>query len=92
VIAVPAIVFNRQGAYAQPTLPRHIRVLLVGFSAESTEPQQFRQGLQDAGYAEGRDVVIDWRYANGNYARVPELVADLVRTKVDATVVDSTIT
>ncbi len=64
----------------------------MGFSPESKEPQQFRRGLQDAGYVEGRDVVIEWRYANGDYARVPELVADLVQSKVDAIVVDSTVT
>ena len=76
----------------QPALPRRIGVILVGFSPESKEPQQFRHGLQDAGYAEGRDVVIEWRYANGDYTRVPELVADLVQSKVDAIVVDSTVT
>ena len=76
----------------QPALPRHIGVLLVGFSPASKEPQQFLQGLQDAGYVEGRDVVIEWRYANGDYARVPELVADLVASEVDAIVVDSTVT
>ena len=76
----------------QPALPRRIGAILVGFSPGSKEPQQFRHGLQDAGYAEGRDVVIEWRYANGDYTRVPELVADLVQSKVDAIVVDSTVT
>ena len=76
----------------QPALPRHIGVILVGFSPESKEPQQVRQGLQAAGYVEGRDVVIEWRYANGDYDRVPELVADLVQSKVDAIVVESTVT
>ena len=78
--------------YAQrPALPRQIGVILMGVSPESKEAQQFRQGLQDAGYVEGRDVVIEWRYANGDYDRVPELVADLVRGKVDVIVVDGTV-
>jgi putative ABC transport system substrate-binding protein len=91
--ASSAIAVVPHGARAQQRAsPRRIGVLLVGFSPESKEPQQFRRGLQDAGYVEGRDVVIEWRYANGDYARVPELVADLVQSKVDAIVVDSTVT
>jgi putative ABC transport system substrate-binding protein len=74
----------------QQTSPRRIGVLLVGNSPESKEAQAFRQGLRDAGYAEGRDVVIEWRSADGDYARVPELAADLVQRKVDVIVVDST--
>ena len=75
----------------QPPSPRRIGVLLVGLSPEGKEAQEFRQGLRDAGYAEGRDVVIEWRLANGDYDRVPELVADLVQSKVDVIVVDSTV-
>ena len=78
-------------AYAQkPESPWRIGVLLVGFSPDSKEAQQSRQGLLNAGYTEGRDVVIEWRYADGDYARVQELAADLVKSKVDVIVVDST--
>ena len=66
----------------QAASPRHIGVLLVAFSLDSKEVRQFRLGLRDAGYSEGRDVVIEWRLANGEYDRVPELVADLVRSKI----------
>jgi len=83
--------FKAQRVYAQqPAPPRRIAVLLVGFPRESNEVQQFRQGLRDAGYTEERDVVIEWRSANGDYARLPELAADLVQRKVDVIVVDST--
>ncbi len=92
VASLGAFCLPRASDAQQPALPRHIGVILVGFSPESKEPQHFRQGLQDAGYVEGRDVVIEWRYANGDYARVPELVADLVQSKVDAIVTDSTVT
>ena len=74
----------------QPGAPWRIGVLLVGWSPEQKEVQEFRRGLLDAGYVEGRDVVIEWRLANGDYARAPELVADLVQRKVDVIVVDST--
>jgi len=70
--------------------PRHIGVLLVLASPEGKETEAFRQGLRDAGYAEGRDVAIEWRSANGDYARVPELAADLVQRKVDVIVADTT--
>ena len=75
----------------QPTSLRRIGVLLALFTRESREAQAFRQGLRDAGYAEGRDLVIEWRSANGDYSRVPELAADLVQRKVDVIVVDTTV-
>jgi putative ABC transport system substrate-binding protein len=42
----------------------------------------FRQGLNDGGYVEGRNVVIETRWAEDRYARLPELAADLVRRRV----------
>jgi putative ABC transport system substrate-binding protein len=87
-----AIASGPPGAYAQRSAsPRYIGVLLAVYSPESKEAQAFRQGLRDAGYVEGRDVVIEWRWASGDYARIPELVADLVQRKVDVIVVDSTV-
>jgi putative ABC transport system substrate-binding protein len=47
--------------------------------------------LRDAGYVEARDVVIEWRSANGDYDQVPRLVADLVQRKVDVIVVETTV-
>src|SRR5262249_7764921 len=75
----------------QPSSPRHFGVLLVNFSTESNEAKAFRQGVRDAGYAEGRDVTIDWRSANGDYDRVPGLAADLARSNVEVIVADSTL-
>jgi putative tryptophan/tyrosine transport system substrate-binding protein len=42
----------------------------------------FRQGLKDAGYVEGQNLTIEYRFANDDEARLPELAADLVRRKV----------
>jgi putative ABC transport system substrate-binding protein len=52
--------------------------------------EAFRKGLLDMGYSEGRDVVIEWRIANGNYDRLPYLASDLAQQKVDVIVAGST--
>jgi putative ABC transport system substrate-binding protein len=76
----------------QTASPRRIGLLqwVGGFPAGSEGAQQFRQGLLDAGYVEGRDVVIEWRSAEGDYDRLPKLAADLVQRKVEVIVVEST--
>ena len=43
----------------------------------------FRQGLRELGYAEGKNIVVEYRYAHGMVDRVPEIVAELIRLKVD---------
>jgi putative tryptophan/tyrosine transport system substrate-binding protein len=43
----------------------------------------FHQGMQELGYVEGKDFVIEWRSAEGRYERLPEIVAELVRLNVD---------
>jgi putative ABC transport system substrate-binding protein len=78
-------------AQTQPvSLPR-IGVLLVGLSPDSKAAQHFRRGLRDAGYFEGRNVVIEWRYAKGDYEKVRAFVDEFVRSKVNVMVMDSTI-
>lgn len=43
----------------------------------------FRRGLRDVGFVEGQNVMIEYRWANDRYDRLPELVADLVRRRVN---------
>jgi putative ABC transport system substrate-binding protein len=66
----------------QPAMP------VVGF-LRSTSPADstplvtaFRQGLSEMGFAEGRNVAIEYRWAEGQFDRLPELAADLVRRRV----------
>jgi putative ABC transport system substrate-binding protein len=42
----------------------------------------FHQGLKEAGFVEGQNVAVEYRWAEGQYAKLPELAADLVRQKV----------
>lgn len=75
----------------QMRTPRRVGVLLVGLSPESKEAKQFRLGLRDLGYTEGHDLLLEWRSANGNYDRVPALIASLLEKKVEVIVQDSTV-
>ncbi len=67
----------------QPALPV---IGLLGATTEQGYAAQlaaFRQGLSEAGFVEGRDVVIEYRWADDQYDRLPALAADLVRRRVD---------
>jgi len=62
------------------------RVGYLGTSSASLEAElvkAFRDGLRDLGYVEGQNILIEYRWAEGNYQRFPDLVADLVNLKVD---------
>ena len=52
-------------------------------SANSARHEAFRQGLRELGYVEGKNIVIDWRFAEEKLDRLPALAAELVRLKVD---------
>src|SRR5262245_27571395 len=52
-------------------------------TANQTRTEAFRQGLRELGYVEGKNIVIDFKYAEGKAVRLPALAAELVRLKVD---------
>jgi len=70
-------------AHAQQ--PRRIGFLRLA-PPDATQLADFRAGLEETGYAEGRNLVIEYRYTDGDYARLPELAADLVRQNVEVVV------
>src|SRR4029453_7277057 len=55
-------------------------------SSNADRTEAFRQGLRDLGYIEGKNIVIEYRYADRKLDRVPSLVAELVQLKVDVLV------
>jgi putative ABC transport system substrate-binding protein len=78
-------------AKAQPAgkVPR-VGYLSPGSSSDPLRRRRFeafRQGLRELGYVEGQNIVLEPRWAEGQYARYPALVADLVRLKVGVIVV-----
>jgi putative ABC transport system substrate-binding protein len=74
-------------AQAQPT-----KVPRIGYldgpppSSIAARTEAFRQGLRDLGYVEGKNIVIEYRYAEGKIDRLPALAAELVGLKVDVIV------
>ncbi len=77
-------------ASAQSKIPR------IGFMGNSTAALEanlvdaFREGLRELGYEEGRNIVIEYRWADGEYQRFSTLVAELVAAKVDLIVTAGT--
>jgi putative ABC transport system substrate-binding protein len=61
-----------------------IGVLVGGSRPDSVQVREaFRQGLLDLGYVEGRNVIIEYRFADGRLDRFPQFATELVRVKVD---------
>jgi putative ABC transport system substrate-binding protein len=77
---------------AQAQQPK--KIPLVGYllpgdaTSESTRAEALRQALRELGYTEGQNIATEYRYAEGNRDRYPELAAELVRLKADIVVVE----
>jgi hypothetical protein len=63
---------------------------LPGADSLPKRTEAFRAGLRDLGYQEGRDVVIEYRWANSRYDQLPALLAELISLKVDVIVTHGT--
>ena len=91
--AIVALVALGAAAGSRASLAQQLgKVWRVGFlslsSASLTSPTSdaFLKGMRDLGYVEGKNLVVEWRFADGSFERLPDLAADLVRLKVDVIV------
>jgi putative ABC transport system substrate-binding protein len=88
VLLVSLVVVSVRLAEAQ----QPAKVSRIGFlfgtsrSAISARTEAFQQGLRELGYVEGKNIVIEWRSAEGKPDRLPSVSAELVRLKVDVIV------
>jgi putative ABC transport system substrate-binding protein len=78
------------GTPAQRRLSRIGFLGAISASAYAQQVEGLRAGLRDAGYIEGKNLAIEFRWAEGRYERLPELAAELVRAGVQVTVTHGT--
>jgi putative ABC transport system substrate-binding protein len=85
------------GLIAMPAVARAqkaVKVYRIGYlslqSGLTSTTEAFRQGLHELGYVEGRNIIIEYRWAAGKEERLPELAAELVRLKVEVIVTAAT--
>jgi ABC-type uncharacterized transport system substrate-binding protein len=76
-------------AQQAPKIPR-VGILFIG-GRDQPHLESFMQGMREHGYTEGKNVFFEYRYAEGKYDRLPDLVADLVQKKVDVIVTTSSL-
>src|ERR1043166_3345181 len=65
-----------------------VGILFIG-GRDQPHLESFKQGLKERGYTEGKNILLDYRYAEGNVDRLPSLAAELVQLKVDVIVTTS---
>src|SRR5437867_10523269 len=76
-------------AEAQSKIP-HVGILFIG-GRDQPHLEEFKQGLRERGYSEGKNIVLEYRYAEGQYDRLPDLAKEFVQEKVDVIVTTSSI-
>jgi putative ABC transport system substrate-binding protein len=82
-LALAASMPPRLAAAAKPWRIGFLSTAARNYLVEQGHYPAFLEGMNAAGYVEGRDFVIDWRDADGHYERLPALAAELVRIPVD---------
>ena len=91
IILMLALLATPVAAAAQAGNVPRIGILEPASPSASVRGQKaFQQGLRELGYVEGKNMILEYRYADGKPDLLPELAADLVRLKVDAIVTRST--
>jgi ABC-type uncharacterized transport system substrate-binding protein len=87
LVAVVLLVLGVRAEAQQPKkVPRIGYVAGASRSTISARIEAFRQGMRELGYVEGKNIVIEWRYAEGKPERMSRLAGELVGLKVDVIV------
>jgi ABC-type uncharacterized transport system substrate-binding protein len=86
MVAIFQTTVSPAGAQQPTKIPRIGYLTASTRSTMSARVEAFRQGLRELGYVEGKNIVLEWRYAEGTLDRLPALAAELVRLKVDVIV------
>jgi len=87
VIAFVLVVVGTVAQAQQPARVPRIGVISASpLSANLARIKAFREGLGELGYVEGKSIVIEWRFLDGNADRLPALAVELTRLKVDVLV------
>jgi ABC-type uncharacterized transport system substrate-binding protein len=73
-------------AQQPPKVTRLGFLIATSPSAEKSRLEAFLQGMRDLGYVEGKNLVIEWQYAEGKFDRLPDFAVELVRLKVEVIV------
>ena len=86
ILAVVILAFVHLAEAQQPKKVSRIGFLAATPSGSSDRTETFRQGLRELGYVEGKNIIIEYRRAEGQFERLPDLAAELVHLKVDVIV------
>jgi putative tryptophan/tyrosine transport system substrate-binding protein len=89
-IAVALTVCVALASAQQPQNIPRVGILFIG-GRDQPHLEAFKQGLRERGYIEGKNIALEYRYAEGREDRLPELAAELVQVKVDVIVVTADI-
>jgi len=89
LLGAGALIAIQQTGIAQQS-SRVWRVGFIGSGGRYAYTDEFSKGMRDLGYVLGQNLVIEWRFADGHFDRIQELVADLVNRKVDVIVAGGT--
>src|SRR5262252_3507249 len=92
VLALNALLFalSLPVSAQQPGKVPRIAFLLAASPGPDPRVEGFRQGLRELGYVEGKNIAIEWRYAEGKEELVPKLAAELIQLNVEIIVTDGT--
>jgi putative ABC transport system substrate-binding protein len=91
-LILTSLAFDPLAAKAQRAVP------VIGALSPAARPAQFEtsfyvgllQGMRELGYVEGKDYLIEWRFAEGDYARLPDLASELIALKINVLFATST--